>query len=257
MTGQRRERAASCGKGRGSSTGEAAPSRHPPGRHGPAPGHGRATAGTDGVPVEVIQARPRQGVLEDGMSSMRVTLATEPLPHAASWLCIMLLLSSSCNFSNGLYGSNCSRKALMQYRTLKGAAAGHSVALITAASLGAGSCLSLARTGLSLCMETPGHHRSLSGLRRDAWRCLGRSQAPAENSWCGEAAAGGGTEHPPPFPCPARLPLAGWGLLVPVGDSRGTVLGVTATHSLSPVGHTLAWLGSRVCTTLGKHQHTG
>lgn len=80
---------------------------------------------------------------------------------------------------------------------------------------------------------------------------------PGEHSWCGEAAAGGRTEHPPPFPCPARLPLPVWGLLLPVGDSMGTVLRVTAMHSLSLAAHTSAWLGSRICTPLGKHQHTG
>lgn len=125
-----------------------------PGHTAPSPATGGGTAGTDS---EVIQARLRWDVLENGVPSARVTPATEPLPHAASWLCIMLLLSSICNFSNGLYGSNCSRKALMQSRPRRDAAAGHSVALITAASLGAGSCLSLARAGLPPCMETPGH----------------------------------------------------------------------------------------------------
>lgn len=69
---------------------------------------------------------------------------------------------------------------------------------------------------------------------------------PAEYPWCRVAAASGGTEHSPPFPCSTRLPLPGWGLLVPMHDSTGTVLGVTATHSLSSAGHLSAWLGSRI-----------
>lgn len=121
----------------------------------------------------------------------------------------------------------------MQHGPLRDGAAAGSMALIT---LGTGSCLSLATAGL------PPEHGDTWASQGSPWGPKGCSTqlAPAEYSWCGEAAAGGGTEHPTPFPCPARLPLPGWALLVPVGDSMGTVLGITVTHSLSSAGHSLA-----------------
>lgn len=84
---------------------------------------------------------PGVGWVGDGMckeetSSVRVMLGMGPLPCAASsWLCLILLLSSICNFSNGLDGTNYSRKTVMQRRTRSNSAAGHSSGINHAAPM--------------------------------------------------------------------------------------------------------------------------
>lgn len=72
-------------------------------------------------------AQVGDGMCEEGTSSARAMLGMGPLPRAApSWLCLILLLSSICNFSNGLEGTNYSRKTVMQRRPRSSSATGHS-----------------------------------------------------------------------------------------------------------------------------------
>lgn len=70
----------------------------------------------------------------------------------------------------------------MQHRPRRDGAAGHPMTLITAASLRAGSCLSLARAGL------PPEHGDTWASHGNPWGLKGCLEVPAEYSWSGEAA---------------------------------------------------------------------
>lgn len=141
------------------------------------------------------------------------------MPHPPSWLCLMLLLSSICNFSNGLDGTNYSRKTLMQCRPRSNSAAGHSDCINHAAPTrhGCGKELPLLSAGPDCspvlssvtppCLGTARRRGGLLQTQEGAWRCLGRSQVLAEHPW----EQGGGCQQrgraspSVPLSCPAGV----------------------------------------------------
>lgn len=146
------------------------------------------------------------------------------MPHPPSWHCLTLLLSSICNFSNRLDGTNYNRKTLMQCRPRSNSAAGHSSGINHAAPtqhcwgkqlplLGVGQGCSPALSSFPLHVwgqpGTAGVSLGMEGVPEDA---QGGPRCRPSTPGCREAAASGGAEHPPLSPCPARLGSpAAWG----------------------------------------------
>lgn len=123
------------------------------------------------------------------------------MPHPPSWLCLMLLLSSICNFSNRLDGINYSRKTLMQRRPRSDSATGHSDGINHAAP-------TQHRWGRELPRAQHLHPLRVWGQLGITGVSLGtevRSQVPAEHPWVqgGSYQWRGRVSPPIPSSCPA------------------------------------------------------